>query len=121
MILENIARNASVDGVAALHNGGTMVYETVGDVAVATLGFSATAYAGAVAGVAQENAISSDADAAGGVVDHVSFYTSGAAKISEATVSAPSGGGEVEITGGLTIGAGAVVSCSDLPITQPAS
>ena len=123
--LETSARNAAANGIADLVDAGagagTLQYETSGDVEVATCTFSDPAYGDAAAGVAQENAISDDTDATGGTVAQASIYDSNSAKVMELTCTAPAGGGDIEITGGLVIGAGATLSTSDLSITMPAS
>lgn len=123
--LEAAARNAACDAIVDLIDAGAgagnLIFETSGDVEVATCAFSDPAYGAAAAGVAQENAISDDASATGGIVEHASIKDSDANKIMELTCTAPAGGGDIEITGGLTIGAGATVSVSDLSMTMPAS
>jgi hypothetical protein len=123
--LEDTARNAAVNSIVDLIDAGagagTLIFETSGDAEVATLTFSDPAYGAASSGTAQENAITSDTSATGGVVEHASIKDSNALKQLELTCTAPSGGGDIEITGGLTIGAGATVSCSDLSVTMPAT
>ena len=123
--LETTARDAAVDAIVDLFDAGTgaatLIFETSGDVEVATCTFSNPAYGASASGTAQENAITSDSDATGGVVEHASIKDSNVLKQVELTCTAPAGGGDIEITGGLTIGAGATVSCSDLSFTMPAS
>lgn len=127
MIIETAARNTLCDAAVDLIDVGTtdatgdLVFETAGDVEVAALTFANPAYGAAAAGVAQENAIASDASAAGGTIAQASIFNRDNTKVYELTVTAPLGGGEIEMTGGLVIGAGATVSCSDLPFTMPAS
>ena len=113
--------NALVDLFDAGAGAATLVFETSVDAEVATLTFSDPAYGAAASGVAQENSITSDTSATGGVVAQASIFDSDATKYIEMTCTAASGGGDIEITGGLTIGAGATVSCSDLSMTMPAS
>lgn len=123
--LETSARNAAVNGIVDLIDAGagagTLVFETSVDGEVATLTFSDPAYGDAATGTAQENSITSDTSATGGTVEHASCYDSNSAKVIEYTCTAAAGGGDIEITGGLVIGAGATVSCSDLSVTMPAS
>lgn len=126
--LETVARNAAVDGIVDLIDGGSadaqgdLVFETSGDVEVALCTFSAPpAYGAAAAGTAQENAIADDTSAAGGLVEHATVRDRDNIKIMELTCTAPAGGGDIEITGGLTIGVGATVSVSDLSVTMPAT
>lgn len=121
--LETATRNAACDAIVDLVDGGTgagdLVYETSGDVEVATCPFSATAFGAAASGTATANAITDDSSATGGVVEHASIKDGDATKILELTCTAAAGGGDIEITGGLTIGAGATVSTSSLTITVP--
>ena len=123
--LETAPRNAMVDALVDLIDAGAgagnLIFETSGDVEVATCPFSDPAYGAAAGGIAQENAITDDASATGGVVEHASVKDSNSLKIMELTCTAPAGGGDIEITGGLTIGAGATVSVSDLSVTMPAT
>jgi hypothetical protein len=123
--LETTARNAMVNGLVDLFDAGagaaSLIFETSGDAEVATLPFSDPAYGAAASGAAQENAITSDTSATGGIVEHASIEDSNGLKQIELTCTAASGGGDIEITGGLTIGAGATVACSDLSMTMPAS
>ena len=126
--LETNARNAAADGVVDLIDIGStdaqgdLVFETSGDVEVALCTFSAPpAYGAAAAGVAQENPIADDTSAVGGLIEHATIRDRDNVKIMELTCSAPAGGGDVEITGGLTVGVGATVSVSDLSVTMPAT
>ncbi len=125
--LETTARNAMADAlvdlidVGATDAQGDLVFETAGDVEVALCTFSNPAYGAAAAGVAQENAIADDTSAAGGIVEHATIRDRNNLKQLELTCTAPAGGGDIEITGGLTIGVGATVSVSDLSMTMPAT
>jgi hypothetical protein len=123
--LETTARNAAVDAIVDLIDAGagagTLIFETSGDAEVATLTFSDPAYGAASSGTAQENAITSDTNATGGTVAQASIKDSNGLKQFELTCSGVGGGGEIQITGGVTIGAGATVSCSDLSVTMPAT
>ncbi len=125
--LETAPRNAMCDAlvdlvdIGATDLTGDCRFETSGDAEVAECQFSDPAYGAAAAGVAEENAIADDTSALGGVVEHASIRDRNNLKIMELTCTAPAGGGDIEITGGLTIGAGATVSVSDLSITMPAT
>ena len=120
VVLATDTRNAMADAVAALCNGGTLVFETDGDVEVATCTFNATAFGAAASGIATANAIVDDTNATGGVIEHVTFVTVGVADILEADVTATGLGGS--FTGAtVTIAATETVSISTLTITQPAS
>lgn len=115
--LSNAFRDASNDAGLALLNGGSLVLLTSGNVAVATMALSATAYAASSSGTAQENAISDDSNAAGGVVTKFELRSSGGTVHVSGTVTATSGGGDIEMTN-TTVGAGQVVSVSDLSFTR---
>ena len=123
--LETAARNAMCDALVDLIDAGAgagdLIFETSANAEVATCPFSDPAYGAASGGVAQENAISSDTNAIGGLIEHASIKDSNVVKVMELTCTAPAGGGDIEITGGLTIGAGATVSVSDLSVTMPAT
>lgn len=125
--LETAPRNAMVDALVDLIDIGSTdltgdcVFETSADAEVASCAFSNPAYGAAAAGVAQENAIADDTSAVGGIVEHATIQDRNNLKIMELTCTAPAGGGDIEITGGLTIGAGATVSVSDLSVTMPAT
>jgi len=121
--LEAAAQNAACDAIVDLIDvggAGTLVFQTSGDVEVATLTFNATAFGAASAGTATAAAITPDTSATGGTVAQASIFSGGASKIMECTVSAPAGGGDIELSS-LTVGAGDTVSCSSLTITVPAS
>jgi len=118
MILETNARNAMIGALATLHNGGELRLETSGNVEIATLPMSATAFGAAASGVVTANAITADAVATGGTVTKCSAYTSGAAKIIEMT--AGTSGTEVIVSVG-AIPAGATVTMTALQYTMPAS
>ena len=123
--LETSARNAACDGVVDLidagSGAGTLKYETSGDVEVATCTFSDPAFGASSSGTATASAITDDSSATGGTVAQASAYDSNSAKVIEFTVTATSGGGDIEMAGGLVIGAGATVSTSSLTVTMPAS
>ena len=123
--LETAARNAMCDALVDLIDAGAgagdLIFETSANSEVVTCPFSDPAYGAASGGVAQENAISSDTNATGGLIKHASIKDSNVVKVMELTCTAPAGGGDIEITGGLTIGAGATVSVSDLSVTMPAT
>lgn len=85
--------------------------------AVATLTLSATPFPGAVAGVATANAIASDTAATGNAsaVATATLQTSGGTVVSHCAVAASAS--DINMSGGLTIGAGDTVSCSALTYT----
>lgn len=122
--LETIARNGACNGVVDLVDAGagagTLVFETSGDVEVATLTFSDPAFGAAATGVATASAITDDTSATGGTVAQASFYDSDANKVLECSVTATGGGGDIELSS-LSVGVGDTVSVSALTVTMPAS
>jgi hypothetical protein len=125
--LATAARNAACNGVVDLLDVGTTNASariqlcTAANAVVATLVMSNPAFGNAATGVATANAITADSSAAGNAssVTYARFNDRDAAEVYRATVTGVGGGGEIEIAGGTTIGAGAEVSCSSLTHTQP--
>jgi hypothetical protein len=98
---------------------GNLVFRTSGDVEVATLPFSATAFGAAVAGVATANAITSDASATGGTIAKATLENAaGTAKIN-CSVTATGGGGDITLNS-VIVSAGQQVSITSLTYTAPA-
>jgi hypothetical protein len=116
--LENNARNAACDAIAALHNGGTLEFQTSGGVEVATIGFSATAFGSATAGVATANALTPDSSATGGTTTQFVSKTSAAAVI--LTGSVGTSGTDI-IIDNTVVGAGVTVDLTSFTLTVPAS
>ena len=114
----NAACNAIVDLIDAGTGAGTLVFQTSGDVEVATLTFSDPAFGNAATGVATASAITDDTSATGGTVAQASFFDSDANKVLEATVG--TSGQDINLSS-LTVGAGDTVSVSSLTVTVPAS
>lgn len=96
-------------------NPGTLVFQTSGDVEVATCTFSATAFGAATNGVITANAISDDINATGGTVTKFRIYNGDItpAEVLSGTVTATGGGGDIELSS-TTIGAGDTVSITSL-------
>jgi hypothetical protein len=120
--LETNARNAACDAITALVDNsgpGTLVFETSGDVEVATCTFAATAFGPAAAGVCTADTIVDDSDATGGDIAQVSVYDGVPAKIMECTIAVASSQ-DFQISS-LTIGPGDTVSVSAMTVTVPAS
>ena len=120
--LETAARNAACDAVVDLIDAGagagTLVFETSGDVEVATLTFSDPAFGNAATGTATAGSITSDTNATGGTIAQASAYDSNSAKVIEFTCG--TSGADINLSS-LSITAGDTVSCSSLTITVPAS
>jgi hypothetical protein len=114
----NAACNAIVDLVDAGAGAGTMVFETSGDVEVATLTFSDPAFGDAVTGTASANSITSDTNATGGTVSQLSFYDSNGNKVVEFSVS--TSGADVNLSS-TSIGAGDTINCTSFDFTVAAS
>ena len=120
-ILETIARDALADALNTTINLGgaaSLVFETAGDVEVATCLMSDPAFGAAASGVLTAAAIADDTDATGGLVNQASIYNGNAAKIMELSVAVS--GSEVDMSN-LTVSAGDAVSVSTLPVTMPAT
>ena len=106
-----------VDGVDT-GGAGTLEFQTSGDVEVATLTFSATAFGAATGGVATASAITSDSSATGGTVAKFVIKNGSGTAILSGT--AGDAGTEDIVLSSATIGAGDTVSCSSLTYTAPA-
>lgn len=117
------ARNAATDAVTALIGvSGKLKFRLAGTVsapgtAAATLSLSATAFAASASGTATANAITSDTAATGNAspVATATLETSGGTVVIHCAVAAS--GSDINMTGGLVIGAGDTVSCSSLTYT----
>lgn len=85
--------------------------------AVATLTLSATPFGAASGGTATANSITSDTSATGNAspVATATLETSAGTVVSHCAVAAS--GSDINLSGGLTIGAGDTVSCSSLTYT----
>lgn len=118
-------RNTLADAVTtALGASPRLVFRLTGTVsapgtAVATLVMSATPFAAASGGTITANAITSDTNAAGNAspVATATLQTSGGTVLVHCAVAASAS--DINMTGGLTVGAGDTVSCS--PLTYSAA
>lgn len=116
-------RNTLADAIDSAIGASGLFILSVSGTEVATLPFSATAFGAASSGIITANAISDDTSATGNAsaVNRASFWTAGPTTeiVRADSVTADGGGGDVEIAGGTTIGAGATVSCSSLTYEAP--
>lgn len=120
--LSTAGRNAACDAVVDLLDAGTppgnLVFRTSGDVEVATLPFSTTAFGAASTGVATAAAITSDTNATGGTTTKATLENAAGTAVITATVS--TSGADINLSS-TTIGAADTVSVSSLTVTMPAS
>lgn len=120
--MRNVLANAITTALGANPN---LVFRTAGTVsapgtAVATLPMSATPFGAAAGGTITANAITSDTNATGNAspVATATLETSAGTVVVHCAVAAS--GSDINMTGGLTIGAGDTVSCSALTYSAPA-
>lgn len=118
--LTETARNTIISALGVLVNAGNIQLKTSGDVVVATLTFSATAFGSAASGVITANAITDDTNAVGGTVAKAIFRNSSNVEMFRGTVTVDSGGGDLEGPS-VVIVAAETVSIDSLTLTQPAS
>ncbi len=117
----NLVANLLGDSV----DSGKLVFRVTGSTAdspgtaVATLTLNAAAFGAASSGVATAGAITSDTNAAGGVIAFATIQTSADVIKAHCSVAAVSGGDINISSGGLTVTAGDTVSCSSLTYTAP--
>jgi hypothetical protein len=97
---------------------GTLVFQTSGDVEVATLTFGNPAFGGAVSGVATANAITSDSSATGGTVAKARLKNAAGTDKVICSVTATGGGGDIELNS-VSISAGQAVSLTSLTYAAP--
>ena len=127
--LGTAARNACVDAVGPLVNGGSIQIRTgaqptnVSDAAqgtlLGTLTFSATAFGAGSSGTATANSITSDTTADNsGTAGHARFLSTGGTAIADADCG--QGSGTVNFDNNVIV-AGGVIAISSMTITQPIS
>lgn len=128
LTLETAVRNAATDAVVDLidvgagANGTLEIIYSSGPTTAATLNFSATAFGASASGTATAAAISSDTNANGaaGAVDQFKIKDADGTLLITGTVTATSGGGDIEVDS-TTINSGDTVTISSFSITTPAS
>ena len=119
-------RNTLADAVTtALGTSPKLAFRLTGTVGspgtvVATLTMSATPFGAASSGTITANAITSDTAATGNAspVATATLQTSAGTVVVHCAVAASSS--DINMTGGLTVGAGDTVSCSSLTYSAPA-
>jgi len=118
-----LAKNAATNAVTGLiGTSGFLVFRTAGTLgsgtALATLALGATAFYSAANGTAEAYPITQDSNAAGGGdIATATLQKADGTVILQCSVTATGGGGDITLSGGLTIGSGDVVSCSSLTYT----
>ena len=125
--LTTTGRNAACDGLGDQVDNGTgngkLVFETTGDVEIATINFNADAFAAAATGVASCNGLpkSDSSPANAGTIAQASIYdgtTPTAVKLLECVVGTATGTSDIQITS-LSIATTDTVTLSALTITVP--
>lgn len=121
-------RNAIADFVVDQIDGsdpGNLVFRLTGSAgspgtAVATLTFSNPAFGAASSGTATANSITQDTNATGNASAVAAATLQDADGVVIAHCAVGASGSDINMTGGLTIGAGDTVSCSSLTYSAPA-
>lgn len=93
MILQNNARNAAVDGVTPLWNGGTIEFynSSAPSLVIVTVNIPSPAFGAAASGTATANAFAEATAVRSGVVDTYTVKTSGGNAVCSGTVGTTSG------------------------------
>ena len=120
LTLQNGLRSVLADALdGEVGAAGTLLFETSGDVEVATITLGNPAFGAAANGVITLNGTPlSDTSATGGTVAQFSIFKSGPVKLLEGTVA--TSGADINITS-TTIGASDTVTLTSFTITVPAS
>jgi hypothetical protein len=116
--LETAARNAAVDAVCALLDGGTIEFQTSGSVEVATAVFGTPAFGAAATGTATANAITPDSNVTGGTITKFVAKASGGSAVFSGTVG--TSGADINLTS-VVLAAGERLEVDTFTYTQPAS
>ena len=98
---------------------GTLVFQTSGDVEVATLTLANPAFGAASNAVATAGTIVSDSSATGGTIAKARLKNAAGTDKIICSVTATSGGGDIELSS-VSISAGQTVSVTSLTYTAPA-
>ena len=116
--VRNSVADLVVDLIDAGSGAGYLEFQTSGDTEVATLPFSDPAFGAASSGTATASAISSDTSATGGTIAKARAYDSDDTEVFACSVTATSGGGDIELSS-VVISAGQTVSVSSLTYSAP--
>jgi hypothetical protein len=92
---------------------GTLVFQTSGDVEVATLTFATTAFGAAASGTATAAAITSDSSATGGTIAKARLKNAAGTDKIICSVTATGGGGDITLNS-VVISAGQAVAITSL-------
>lgn len=115
-------RNAIADLVVDQLDEGTppgyLSFQTSGDVEVARLPFSTTAFGAASSGIATAAAITSDTNADGGTIAKAKFFNAAGTQKFACSVTASGGGGDIELSA-VIVSVGGTVSMSSLTYEAP--
>jgi len=95
---------------------GTLIFDTSGDVEVATLFFATNAFGAAVSGLTTANTIVADASATGGTIAKAKLQNAAGSNKVHCSVTATGGGGDIELNS-VVVSAGQEVSVSSLTYT----
>ena len=98
---------------------GTLVFQTSGDVEVATLTFANPAFGAAANGTATAGAVVSDTSATGGTIAKARWKNNAGTDKVLCSVTATGGGGDIELSS-VVVSAGQTVSLSSLTYSAPA-
>lgn len=98
---------------------GSLVFQTSGDVEVATLTFSTTAFGASSSGTATAAAITQDSSATGGTIAKFRIKNAAGTDKIIGSVTATGGGGDITLNS-VVVSAGQVVDVTSLTYTGPA-
>jgi hypothetical protein len=111
--VRNALADLVVDLIDAGTGAGTLELQTSGDVEVATLTFSATAFGAASNGIATAAAITDDTNATGGTIAKFVVKDGDDAEVFTGSVTATGGGGDIELNS-VVVSPGQAVSVTSL-------
>ena len=116
-------RSGIADFVCAQINEGTppgkLIFQTSGDVTVATLTFANAAFGAASAGTATAAAIASDTNAVGGTIAKARLRNAAGTDKVICSVTATGGGGDITLSS-VAVSAGQTVAVTSLTYSAPA-